>query len=366
MKVMRTPRIVHLEITTHCNQRCKYCSHFTSAGDVDRDLPLEEWLEFFEELNRCAVLSVTLQGGEPFCREDIRELINGIVRGRMRFYILSNGTAISDEMAAFLHATGRCNGVQVSIDGSNPAIHDSCRGAGTFAKAVAGIGILRKHDIKVDIRVTIHKQNVRDLEAVARLLLEEMELPGFSTNSASYMGLCRQNAELLQLNLEEQILAMETLLKLEKKYNGRIYAASGPLANAKTWLEMESCRREGKERGVKCKYLTACGCIMSEMAVRADGIMVPCNLLSHIELGRINRDDLEDVWQNHPEFRRLRERQQIPLSGFDFCSGCVYIDYCTGNCPAVAYSMLGDDNHPSPDACLKRFIEAGGKLPGKG
>jgi SynChlorMet cassette radical SAM/SPASM protein ScmE len=330
---------------------------------VERDLPGEEWCEFFEELNRCAVMRVILGGGEPFCRKDIRELVQGIVRNRMRFQVLSNATLITDDMAAFLHSTGRCSGVQISIDGSNAAIHDSCRGTGTFAKAMEGVHILRKHDVPVDIRVTIHKHNVHDLEAVSRLLLEETGLPGFSTNSASYLGLCRQDADDLRLNIDEQILAMETLLKLNKKYNGRIHATSGPLANAKTWLEMERCRREGKERNIKCGYLTACGCIMSEMAVRADGVMVPCNLLSHIELGRINRDNVENIWQNHPGFKRLRDRRQVPLDRFEFCSGCVYIDYCTGNCPAAAHSILGDDNHPSPDSCLKRFFAAGGRLP---
>jgi MoaA/NifB/PqqE/SkfB family radical SAM enzyme len=91
---------------------------------VGQDLSKEEWLQFFEELNRCAVMNVTLQGGEPFCRKDLPELVEGIVRNRMRFNILSNGTLITDEMAAFLASTGRCNGVQVSIDGSVPTTHD--------------------------------------------------------------------------------------------------------------------------------------------------------------------------------------------------------------------------------------------------
>ena len=80
MKVMRTPKSVDLAITNRCNLRCKYCSHFTSAGDVGQDLPKEEWLQFFAELNRCAVMDVTLQGGEPFYRGDLKELIEGIVR----------------------------------------------------------------------------------------------------------------------------------------------------------------------------------------------------------------------------------------------------------------------------------------------
>ncbi len=75
MRLMNTPRSVEISITNRCNLRCTYCSHFTSAGDVDQDLPTHEWLTFFEELGRCAVMGVTLEGGEPFCREDLRELI---------------------------------------------------------------------------------------------------------------------------------------------------------------------------------------------------------------------------------------------------------------------------------------------------
>ena len=37
--------------------------------------------------------------------------------------------------------------------------------------------------------------------------------------------------------------------------------------------------------------------------------------------------------------------------------------YCTGNCPALAYTLTGEVNHPSPDACLRRFLEEGGQIP---
>jgi SynChlorMet cassette radical SAM/SPASM protein ScmE len=363
MKVMRTPRSVELAITNRCNLRCKYCSHFTSAGDVNHDLPTEEWLQFFEELNRCAVMNVTLEGGEPFCREDLKELIEGIISNRMRFNILSNGTLITDEMAAFLASTGRCDGVQISIDGSMPATHDVFRGKGNFLRAIQGIRTLQKHHVHVSVRVTIHRQNVNDLEGIARLLLEEIGLPGFSTNSASFMGLCRRNAEQVQLTVAEHSLAMETLLKLTRKYSGRLSASAGPLADAKHWLEMERARREGRERIPGKGYLTACGGPIKKIDVRADGIIVPCVQLSHIELGRINKDNLRDIWQNNPELQRLRERRKIPLSDFEFCKGCDYINYCTGNCPALAYNILGEENHPSPDECLRRFLEEGGKLP---
>ena len=296
MKMMNTPRSVDISITNRCNLRCKYCSHFSGAGDVGQDLSAEEWLRFFEELNQCAVLNVTLQGGEPFYREDLRQIIAGIVSNRMRF--------------------------------------------------------------------DIHRKNVRELDRIARLLLEDIGLDDFSTNSASYMGLCRRNAEQVQLTVEERSIAMEELLNLSEKYNGRISATAGPLAEASSWNMMEEARQAGKKDDFEGGFLSACGGPMNTIAVRADGVLVPCIQMSHIELGRINRDDLKTVWQKHPELKRLRGRYNIPLSDFEFCKGCEYIDYCTGNCPALAYLILGDENHPSPDACLKRFLKAGGRLPG--
>jgi MoaA/NifB/PqqE/SkfB family radical SAM enzyme len=56
----------------------------------------------------------------------------------MRFSILSNGTLITEELAAFLAGTRRCDSVQVSIDGSKPETHDTCRGQGTFYQGCPG------------------------------------------------------------------------------------------------------------------------------------------------------------------------------------------------------------------------------------
>lgn len=363
MKIIKTPKSVDIEITNKCNLRFKYCCHFTSAGDVGKDLPTDEWLNFFEELNRCAVLNVMLSGGEPFLRKDLKELIEGIVQNRMRFSIVSNGTLITDDIAAFIVSTKRCNGVQVSIDGSIPTIHDAFRGKGSFLKAINGIKILRKYRLPVPVRVTIHRENVRDLEGIAEFLLEEIGLPSFSTNYASYMGLCQQNAGLVQLTVEERSQAMATLLTLNKKYNGCIDAAAGPLAEGKSWLRMRKSRRE-REKNISGRgYLSGCGCPTQKISVRADGIIVPCSQMGHIQLGRINREDFKEVWQNHPGLKKLRERHYIPLNTFDFCRECNYIKYCTGNCPALAYSIYGKVDHPSPDACLRRFLETGGQLP---
>jgi SynChlorMet cassette radical SAM/SPASM protein ScmE len=358
---MRTPRSVNLGITSRCNLRCSYCSHFDGPGEV-ADLPTDEWLRFFEELGRCTVMDVCFSGGEAFLRDDIKELIMGVVRNKMRFTALTNGTLIDDRMAEFIASTRRCNSVQVSLDGSSAAVHDACRGHGSHKRALYGIRCLQRQGVPVTVRVTINKFNLNDLEETAKLLLEDLNLPFISTNSAAYLGSCRSNADNLMLTSSERSVAIETLINLEKKYRGRISGLAGPLAEGRMWKAMEEARSRGMPGFAKGGHLTACGCPMREISVRSDGIIIPCFQLSHIELGRINRDDLLRIWLHHPRLQQIRERSKIPLRSFEFCRDCDYMPYCTGNCPALAYTMMGTENHPSPESCLRRFLETGGTL----
>ena len=361
-RVMRTPRSVTVEITARCNLRCRYCYFFNNPVVEYRDLPADEWLKFFDELGSLGVMEVILAGGEPFIREDLRLLIDGIVRNRMRFAFLSNGGLISDETATFLAGTGRCDYVQVSVDGSCAEVHDSCRGKGSFDAAIRGIRTLQRHGVGVAVRATIHRSNVHDLENIAHFLLDELGLPDFGTNAAGYMGSCRGNADDVLLNIVERKEAMATLLRLAAKYDGRISANAGPLADGRMWHRMEEARVQNAPAFNNGGHLTACGCTFSKIAVRADGVIIPCSMLAHLELGRINHDSLAEIWNNSPVLNQLRNRHTIPLSGFEFCAGCSYIPYCTGNCPGLAYALTGIVDHPSPDACLRRFLKEGGTI----
>ncbi len=352
---MRTPRSVDVELTAACNLSCAYCYFYGNPAVAYRDLPAAEWLQFFEECGRLGVMDLVLAGGEPFIRKDLKTALGGIVSNRMRFSLLSNGSLIDDGICEYIASTGRCDYVQVSVDGSSPEKHDACRGKGSWEGAVRGIRTLQKHSVPVTARVTIHRHNVDDLDGIARLLLEDLGLDSIGTNAAGYLGACRGNSGDVLLNADQRRRAMDSLLRLEEKYPGRITASAGPLAEAHMWREMEEARAKAAPPFSNGGRLTACGCPNSKIAVRADGAIVPCAMLAHMELGRINRDSLAEVWQNSPALNDLRARHDIPLSSFAFCKGCDYIPYCTGNCPGLAYSIVGEVNHPSPDACLSRF-----------
>lgn len=361
--VIDTPRSFDVELTARCNSRCVYCFFFDNDAVEYRDLPTADWLGLFDECGRLGVMRLCLAGGEPFMRPDLPELIDGIRRNRMRYGLLSNGSLVDDSIADILAASGRCDYVQVSIDGPAASVHDASRGAGSFAAAVRGLECLRRHGVPVTVRVTIQHHNVAYLRETAAFLLDELRLPGFSTNSAGYLGSCRRHADDVLLDVAERQLAMETLVELSERYPGRITAQAGPLAEARMWGRMLRDAREARPPLPDRGRLSACGCSRTRLAVRADGSVVICTMLPHAVLGHIGRDDLHEIWLRHPLLVAHRRRREIPLADFQMCRDCPYIDHCTGNCPGLAYTHTGEIDHPSPDACLRLFLEQGGRVP---
>ena len=98
------------------------------------------------------------------------------------------------------------------------------------------------------------------------------------------------------------------------------------------------------------------------LAVRADGVITPCTMLSHIELGRINRDNLAKLWRRHSDLDVLRERTASRSVSF-FLRGMSLRELLYRNCPGLSSAIIGVVNHPSPDACLRKFLAEGGRLP---
>jgi len=363
VKVISSPREIDVELTSNCNLRCQYCYFFDNPDVEYTDLPTEEWLRFFNECGKAGVMRIRLAGGEPFYREDLRELIDGVVRNRMRFSMLTNGGLITEEMAEYIASTGRCDFIQVSLDGGSAEVHDKARGKGSFDAAVQGIKTLQKYGIKVTMRCTIHKYNVDHLEELAYFVLEELKLPSFSTNSAGYLGTCQNNAEDLMLTIADRSKVMMLLDQLDRKYPEKLTATAGPLTDLKFWRQMEKAKEEKLPRFSNTGALTGCGCHMTKLSVRSDGHYAVCDMIVGFSLGIINKDALLDVWKSNTTLCGFRTRHKIELKRFDYCKECDYSDYCTGNCPAMAYSMTGNAHQPAPDVCYKLFLEQGGHLP---
>lgn len=357
-------KAIDISVTNKCNFRCLYCNNFSNNYIENEEVTVDKWVSFIKKLKNSTISHIILTGGEPFIREDLKSFIDSIVESEIRFSILSNGSLITDQIAHYLSSTGKCIEVQISIDDSTHQNHDVFRGKGSFELALRGIEYLKKHGVNISVRTTLHKKNFQHIEHIVKFILEDLNIPYLGVMSAFYMGACKQHHEIIQLSIDERAIVMEKLSHIQKTYKNRVCAPAGPLAEIYEWSAMEKAKDNIESLPLNNGgYLNGCGGVMHKLSIRADGVIVPCLKLSHIELGRINEDDINEIWFNHKELVKLRDRQKIPLSDFELCSSCIYQKYCTGGCPGLSYELTGKINHPNPDQCYKIFIEKGGKLP---
>ncbi|MDX9954817.1 MAG: radical SAM protein [Anaerolineae bacterium] len=353
-RVMAAPKSLDIAITGRCNLACKYCFYADEMVAL-RDLPTERWLAFFAELGGLAVQHVTLTGGEAFTRPDFWELVDGVIANKLRYGILSNGTLITEAtLAEFAKGKRRLrlNSIQVSMDGSRAEIHDASR-PNSFERALRGLRLLVEAQFPVTVRVTVNRRNLNDLEAIAKLLLEDVGLRSFSTNEAYSCGAATSNAESMLLTPREREQAMRTLAMLAERYEGRIGASAGPLAYAKEFQRIEEALARGETGFPGRGRLVGCGGMWSKLDILHDGTIVPCHNLSDLRLGVIGEDDFQQVWLTHPVMVALRQRREILLESLETCRGCLYQGFCTGGCPMGALDTYGDLNARNPMNCYR-------------
>jgi SynChlorMet cassette radical SAM/SPASM protein ScmE len=273
----------------------------------------------------------------------------------MRYRILSNGTLITENILTQFEIgkrRTRLDSIQVSIDGSTAEIHNKSR-PGSFDRAMNGLRLLVENNFPVTVRMTINKHNVDDLENVARLLLEDLGLPSFGTNEAFPRGSGKCTGESVILTREQRQGAMDILVALNKKYEGRINAQAGPLALARELADI----KQGMARGERGKpgrgRLSACGGVFTRMFINHSGTFFPCTMLTSMPMGKVGTDDLKDAWLNHPSISTVRERRSIPTKTLDTCRDCIYAGFCTAGCPAMAFNATDQLNARDPMSCYR-------------
>ena len=355
---LKMPESVELAITGKCNLSCEYCFYANEMVALN-DLSTEIWLNFFEELRDAGVMRVCLSGGEIFTRKDLWELIDGVVRNKMRFSILTNGTLISETAASNLNRVRqRLDSIQVSIDGSNSDTHDKIRGNGSFKKMMEGIDNLKKYNLPYTVRSTINKQNVSDLKGILKLLYNDLNLKSFGVNEAFPRGAGQCNHSSLEMTPDERRYSFRIMQEFDKEHPGVARGVqSGPLIIADLIDKIDKARDTGSfDVPYKTGHLTGCNIMWQKMSVLHDGTYVPCHQMPHIKLGKIGQDAFQDVWQSSPGLAQLRERHKVSFESLSSCKGCSYQKYCTGGCPGIAYAITGDVNTSNPRDCYRAYI----------
>jgi SynChlorMet cassette radical SAM/SPASM protein ScmE len=355
-----TPREVVIAITGRCNLACRHC-HYAEEMVSLNDLDTTAWMDFFEELEANRVMRVKLTGGEPFIREDIFRLIEGIIRHRMRFSLTTNATLISADTVEQLQPVARrLDDIQVSMEGSSGEIHDRLRGEGSYELAIKGLKALISAELPVSVRITVTQLNIDDLFNTCRGLIE-LGVKSINIDECLPFGEGEKNAADLLLTPEQFARTMDILANFSQTYPGILQCRSG-------FFVIHSCLKAAEKlvpvgRGSTADgrggHLSECGAALKIISVLHDGQYVPCLLLPQLHLGEIGKDNLKDIWNNSSILQDFRKRQRISLAEIEECSDCGYLSLCDGGCPVIPYQESGSLEKPDRSRCCLTLQQQG-------
>ncbi|MHC5056976.1 MAG: radical SAM protein [Planctomycetota bacterium] len=144
LKGMLSGAFLHCEVflTYECNLRCDFCSFWRRAGGPEEPLLPDDYRRMSGQLAGGGALIISLEGGEPFLRDDLEEIVAAFARHHYPM-VYTNGTPVTAARARRLFEAGLWQAA-VSIDYADPAGHDRRRGAtGTHARALEALATLR-------------------------------------------------------------------------------------------------------------------------------------------------------------------------------------------------------------------------------
>ena len=350
-RIPRAPLSVFVSITSRCNLSCLHCAVYGKAHTYGPDLTTSQWLSFIDHIADLKVFRIKISGGEPFAREDIFTILDHLSQKPIRFSINTNAALIGEGEARRLEAYGtRLSDIMVSLDGGSEEVHDALRGPGAFKEMIRGLGYLSERVGRVSAYCTVTRLNFRHLDGVARLA-GEFGISAVKFNDLITLGRGHDNLEKLGLSGSERRETAGRLGEIREAYP----SVSGTLFEVREIFDSIRSAHE-QSAGGSCatvNYLSGCGALRDECAIRPDGYATPCDRLTDLVAGSILDTGLDVLWSTSAVFREFRKRFTTPITDLATCTDCAYAPYCTAGCAAGAYAASGTTIARDPSCCLR-------------
>ena len=167
----RRPFQCLVQVTNRCNMQCSFCDFWPNGVPSREELTVSDFRRLAAELAELGCFLVSLEGGEPFVRPDLTEIVRAFAQRHLPL-LYTNGWYVTPEKAQALFEAGLTQ-VGVSIDFPD-ARHDAKRGwPGALAHARRAVEIFRDsapHGGKqVHVMTVLMKDNQDDLEGLLEL-----------------------------------------------------------------------------------------------------------------------------------------------------------------------------------------------------
>lgn len=146
-----------------CNLACDYCCVRSSPQTARRALGVDTVRRLAAEAVEAGVGELILTGGEPFLLPDLDELV-AVCTAVLPTTLLTNGMLLHGRRLDRLRRMDRRRlALQISLDSADPELHDQHRGAGSWARAVAGIRTAQAEGFRVRVAATLPAEQAAGL-----------------------------------------------------------------------------------------------------------------------------------------------------------------------------------------------------------
>lgn len=141
-----------------CNLACGYCCAESSPRAEARRLDPDLARDVFAEFRSLGGRELFLTGGEPFMHPELGELVDAAAG--LERTVLTNAMIFGrGRRRELLESLDRSVTLQVSLDSATPDAHDRQRGAGSWARALEGIGLARTLGFRVRVAATLYGED---------------------------------------------------------------------------------------------------------------------------------------------------------------------------------------------------------------
>lgn len=340
----RILRLLFWESTIRCNLTCAHCRRVETDEAVGSDLSTQHAKTLIDQLAAIGVKQgfmpiLVFSGGEPLCRGDIFELIQYAADKDIKCALATNGTLITDKLAAKIKSVG-VQRVSVSLDGATSDIHNKLRKLeGSFEDAVAGINSLRECGVDFQVNMTVTRYNRHQLDDLF-VLARELGAVAVHLFMLVPVGCGQEFADGDMLSPEEYEQVLISTAKRSATESLEIKVTCGPHYERVVRQEkIAVAKPQGHRHGKTTK-----GCLAGSgvIFVGHNGDVFPCGYLP-VNCGNVVESSLEEIWTGSEDLARMRDIKELKGK----CGICGYKAVC-GGCRARAFAATGDYMEQEP------------------
>ena len=327
---MTTFNTVWFPLQYECNNKCSWCyapQEITSSKEKRFDDKKEK--EFTNLISDLDVKKTILIGGEPSTYPNLERIIKRISDKGILVSMVTNGRKLSDYSFVQRLGDAGLNSLTVSIEGSNPRIHDgTTKVNGSFYETLQGIDNSIKYGFPTGTETTMSRDNRCDLENIANLL-EDRDL---SYRLFNICGPCVSNLEdsSYVIPLSEGAKMFEGVYKSAIKKNVRLVT---PVPVCDFNQDLYEQMRENKAISHGCHILFG-----NNFVLDPNGDVLPCVHFSNYPILNVYEDEkvmsserFRELWES-PQETNKKFRDLLRRYPSNKCKENNCWDPCTGGC----------------------------------